>query len=57
VALALLNIFNVRRIGIYILVGLVLWTAVLKSAFTPRLRGLSGLLYSVEGEDGSPARQ
>ncbi|MBR7326103.1 Na(+)/H(+) antiporter NhaA, partial [Klebsiella pneumoniae] len=29
--LALLNVFNVRRTGIYILVGMVLWTAVLKS--------------------------
>jgi NhaA family Na+:H+ antiporter len=37
--LALLNICNVRRIGIYILVGMVLWTAVLKSGVHATLAG------------------
>ena len=37
---ALLNIFNVRRIGIYILVGMVLWTAVLKSGVHATLAGV-----------------
>jgi NhaA family Na+:H+ antiporter len=38
--LALLNIFGVRRIGIYILVGMVLWTAVLKSGVHATLAGV-----------------
>jgi NhaA family Na+:H+ antiporter len=46
--LALLNIFNVRRIGIYILVGVVLWTAVLKSGVHATLAGVCRLLYSAE---------
>lgn len=37
--LALLNVFNVRRIGIYMLVGVVLWTAVLKSGVHATLAG------------------
>lgn len=38
--LALLNIFNVRRTGVYILVGVILWTAVLKSGVHATLAGV-----------------
>ncbi|MWL73679.1 Na+/H+ antiporter NhaA, partial [Escherichia coli] len=38
--LALLNICNVRRVGIYVLVGMVLWTAVLKSGVHATLAGV-----------------
>ncbi len=49
--LAVLNLCGVRRTGVYILVGVVLWTAVLKSGFTqPRRGGNCRLLYSFERE-------
>lgn len=38
--LALLNIFNVRRVDVYLLVGLVLWVAVLKSGVHATLAGV-----------------
>jgi NhaA family Na+:H+ antiporter len=59
VTLALLNIFNVRRTGIYILVGLVLWTAVLKSGIHATLAGvILGFFIPLKEKDGvSPARQ
>jgi NhaA family Na+:H+ antiporter len=57
--LALLNIFNVRRIGIYILVGMVLWTAVLKSGVHATLAGvIVGFFVPLKPQDGkSPAKQ
>lgn len=48
VAIAVLVVLNlgVRRTGVYILVGVVLWTAVLKSGFTqPWLASLSASLF------------
>lgn len=39
IVLAALNLCGVRRTGIYILVGAILWTAVLKSGCTPRWLG------------------
>lgn len=48
--LAVLNLCGVRRTGVYILVGVVLWTAVLKSGFTQPRRGNCRLLYSFERE-------
>jgi NhaA family Na+:H+ antiporter len=57
--MALLNIFNVRRTGIYILVGVVLWTAVLKSGVHATLAGvIIGFLIPLKEKDGhSPARE
>lgn len=57
--LALLNIFNVRRIGIYILVGMILWTAVLKSGVHATLAGvLVGFFIPLRPQNGkSPAKQ
>lgn len=57
--LALLNIFNVRRIGIYILVGMVLWTAVLKSGVHATLAGvIVGFFVPLKPQEGkSPAKQ
>lgn len=59
VALAVLNALNVRRIGIYILVGVVLWTAVLKSGIHATLAGVVlGFFIPLKEKDGlSPARQ
>lgn len=59
VALALLNVFNVRRIGIYVLVGMVLWTAVLKSGVHATLAGvIIGFFVPLKEQDGkSPAKQ
>ena len=59
VVLALLNVFNVRRTGIYILVGMVLWTAVLKSGVHATLAGvIVGFFIPLKEQDGkSPARQ
>ncbi|MCT4701851.1 Na+/H+ antiporter NhaA [Enterobacteriaceae bacterium H20N1] len=56
--LALLNICNVRRTGLYILVGLVLWTAVLKSGVHATLAGvIIGFLIPLREKAGrSPAR-
>ncbi|MBM7356007.1 Na+/H+ antiporter NhaA [Lelliottia amnigena] len=58
-ALALLNIFNVRRTGIYILVGVVLWTAVLKSGVHATLAGvIIGFFIPLKEQNGqSPASQ
>ena len=58
-ALALLNIFNVRRIGIYVLVGVVLWTAVLKSGVHATLAGvIIGFFVPLKAQGGkSPAKQ
>jgi NhaA family Na+:H+ antiporter len=56
--LALLNACNVRRTGLYILVGLVLWTAVLKSGVHATLAGVViGFFIPLKEKDGrSPAR-
>lgn len=56
--LALMNIFNVRRTGVYILVGAVLWTAVLKSGVHATLAGvIVGFLIPLKEKNGnSPAR-
>lgn len=58
-ALAVLNLCNVRRIGIYVLVGMILWTAVLKSGVHATLAGvIVGFFIPLkEKEGGSPARQ
>ncbi|MDH2067988.1 Na+/H+ antiporter NhaA [Pantoea sp. GD03673] len=57
VVLALLNYFNVRKISIYILVGIVLWTAVLKSGVHATLAGvIVGFFVPLEKKEGhSPA--
>lgn len=58
VVLALLNALNVRRTGIYILVGLVLWTAVLKSGVHATIAGvIIGFFIPLKEKDGvSPAK-
>lgn len=48
--LVVLNLCGVRRTGVYILVGVVLWTAVLKSGFTQPGWRHCRLLYSFERE-------
>jgi NhaA family Na+:H+ antiporter len=57
--LAILNICNVRRVGIYILVGMILWTAVLKSGVHATLAGvIVGFFVPLRPQDGkSPAKQ
>ncbi|MTD41081.1 Na+/H+ antiporter NhaA [Erwinia sp. CPCC 100877] len=59
VVLVMLNRFNVRRPGIYLLVGVVLWTAVLKSGVHATLAGvIIGFLIPLKPEKGhSPARE
>ncbi|MGE0971939.1 Na+/H+ antiporter NhaA [Klebsiella sp. WOUb02] len=59
VVLAALNWCGVRRTGIYILVGVVLWTAVLKSGVHATLAGvIVGFMIPLKEQDGkSPARQ
>lgn len=59
VVLALLNFLNVRRTGIYILVGIILWTAVLKSGVHATLAGvIVGFFIPLKENDGkSPAKQ
>ena len=55
--LALLNYFNVRRQAAYLLVGLVVWTAVLKSGVHATLAGFVIALFiplSLKNEDGKP---
>src|SRR5699024_2560923 len=58
VALALLNLFNVRRTGVYILVGVILWTAVLKSGVHATLAGvIIGFFIPLKEQNGrSPAQ-
>lgn len=58
-ALAILNLCNVRRTGIYILVGMILWTAVLKSGVHATLAGvIVGFFIPLKEIDGkSPAHQ
>ncbi|MCU6668056.1 Na+/H+ antiporter NhaA [Enterobacteriaceae bacterium H4N4] len=57
--LAILNMCNVRRIGIYVLVGVILWTAVLKSGVHATLAGvIIGFFVPLKPQDGkSPAKQ
>ncbi|NCF07027.1 Na+/H+ antiporter NhaA [Kosakonia sp. MH5] len=57
--LAILNACNVRRVGIYMLVGIVLWTAVLKSGVHATLAGVVvGFFVPLREQNGvSPARQ
>lgn len=56
-ALVLLNVCNVRRTGIYILVGVILWTAVLKSGVHATLAGvIIGFFIPLKSQDShSPA--
>lgn len=58
-ALAILNMCNVRRTGIYILVGVILWTAVLKSGVHATLAGvIVGFFIPLKEQQGnSPAKQ
>lgn len=58
-ALAILNICNVCRTGIYILVGVILWTAVLKSGVHATLAGvIVGFFIPLKEQQGtSPAKQ
>ncbi|ROW53551.1 Na(+)/H(+) antiporter NhaA, partial [Cronobacter malonaticus] len=55
--LAVLNLCNVRRVGVYILVGVVLWTAVLKSGVHATLAGvIIGFFVPLKAQKGhSPA--
>lgn len=57
-ALAVLNLTGVRRTGIYILVGVILWTAVLKSGVHATLAGvIIGFFIPLKEKDGhSPAK-
>ena len=59
VVLAILNLSGVRRTGIYILVGMVLWTAVLKSGVHATLAGvIVGFFIPLREQEGkSPAKQ
>ena len=59
VVLAALNLSGVRRTGIYILVGMILWTAVLKSGVHATLAGvIVGFFIPLREQDGkSPAKQ
>ncbi|WP_437613364.1 Na+/H+ antiporter NhaA [Erwinia sp. V71] len=59
VALLVLNLANVRRTSVYLLVGMVLWVAVLKSGVHATLAGVMvGLFIPLTGKDGhSPAEQ
>ena len=59
VVLAALNLCGVRRTGIYILVGAVLWTAVLKSGVHATLAGvIVGFMIPLKEQNGkSPAKQ
>lgn len=57
VVLAVLNYLNVRRQAAYLLVGLVIWTAVLKSGVHATLAGFAIALFiplSLKNEDGRP---
>lgn len=58
-ALAILNLTGVRRTGIYILVGVILWTAVLKSGVHATLAGvIVGFFIPLKEQNGkSPAVQ
>lgn len=57
--LAILNLTGVRRTGIYILVGVILWTAVLKSGVHATLAGvIVGFFIPLKEQNGkSPAVQ
>ncbi|MEO3990130.1 Na+/H+ antiporter NhaA [Pseudocitrobacter cyperus] len=59
VLLAILNVSGVRRTGLYILVGVILWTAVLKSGVHATLAGvIVGFFIPLKTENGkSPAKQ
>ncbi len=59
VVLAIMNALNVRRIGLYMLVGVVLWTAVLKSGVHATLAGVVvGFFVPLREENGvSPLHQ
>ncbi|MBV7405566.1 Na+/H+ antiporter NhaA [Enterobacter sp. ENT03] len=56
--LAVMNALNVRRTGLYILVGLVLWAAVLKSGVHATIAGVViGFFIPLKEKDGvSPAK-
>ncbi|AGB79754.1 sodium/proton antiporter, NhaA family [Enterobacteriaceae bacterium strain FGI 57] len=57
--LAILNVSGGRRTGLYILVGVILWTAVLKSGVHATLAGvIVGFFIPLKTENGkSPAKQ
>lgn len=53
VILVIMNLLNVRRTGLYLLVGVVLWTAVLKSGVHATLAGVViGFLIPLKKEKG-----
>ena len=55
--LYLLNLFSVMRLSAYLLIGLVLWVAVLKSGVHATLAGVVlGLCIPLGGADGAAAR-
>lgn len=56
--LAVLNLCGVRRTGVYILVGVVLWTAVLKSRFRNHGGVIVGFFIPLKEKHGrSPAKR
>lgn len=57
IVLGLMNLMNVRNTGLYLIVGIVLWTAVLKSGVHATLAGVVvGFLIPLAKKDGhSPA--
>jgi NhaA family Na+:H+ antiporter len=57
--MVIMNVLNVRRVGLYLLVGVVLWTAVLKSGVHATLAGvIIGFLIPLEKERGySPSEE
>jgi Na+/H+ antiporter NhaA len=59
VVLAILNVSGVRRTGLYVLVGVILWTAVLKSGVHATLAGvIVGFFIPLKAQNGkSPAKQ
>lgn len=59
VVLAILNVSGVRRTGLYVLVGVILWTAVLKSGVHATLAGvIVGFFIPLKTQNGkSPAKQ
>lgn len=59
IVLALLNFFKIYRIGIYLLVAVILWTAVLKSGVHATLAGvIVGFFIPLQKKNGySPATQ
>lgn len=56
IALALLNRFGVKEIAAYLLIGLIMWTAVLKSGVHATLAGvLLAFFIPLHGREGEPS--